>query len=381
MTEYRKAHSGELPQIIEFINMVFSLSGTPHDFASLIPKLYGNGKTTEPYHFLALEEGKIKAVVCSLPVTLRSDSHSLTCATIGSVAVHPDSRGKGYMKHLMNDAICDMKENHMELSCLTGLRQRYRYFGYEPCGSIITYRFSRDNFRHCKNTYLHYDLSLREITGVYDQAWEDIHRLHKALPYRTDRLSADFRDISGSWHHKTYAVLHDGAFAGCLTAERNTVSELLLDDESMVLSCLETYFQEISAQELLLEVYPHETGRMETLSPFCERWQMRQDDNYRILDFETVLSFFLSLKAASEPLMDGSTLLSVKNNGNYQLTVAGGVPSVSRTSEKSPWPLSETEAIRFLFSPDYQEIRARLNRDSRINWFPLPLSMCCLDKC
>ena len=43
MTEYRKALFGELPQIIEFIDMVFSLSGTPHDFASLVPKLYGNG--------------------------------------------------------------------------------------------------------------------------------------------------------------------------------------------------------------------------------------------------------------------------------------------------------------------------------------------------
>ena len=126
MTEYRKALCGELPQIIEFIDMVFSLSGTPHDFASLVPKLYGNGKNTEPCHFLALEEGKIKAVVCSLPVTLRFGSRSLTCAAIGSVAVHPDSRGKGYMKRLMNDAIQDMKENHMALSCLTGLRQRYR---------------------------------------------------------------------------------------------------------------------------------------------------------------------------------------------------------------------------------------------------------------
>ena len=46
MTEYRKALCGELPQIIEFIDMVFSLSGTPHDFASLLPKLYGDNRET-----------------------------------------------------------------------------------------------------------------------------------------------------------------------------------------------------------------------------------------------------------------------------------------------------------------------------------------------
>ena len=219
------------------------------------------------------------------------------------------------------------------------------------------------------------------MTGVQDPVWEEIARLHKALPYRPDRSAADFKDISGSWYEKTYEVLHGGAFVGYLTAGKNTVSELLLKDESMVFSCLETYFREISDPELMLEVYPHETGRMETLSACCERWQMRQDDYYRILDFEAVLSIFLSLKAASEPLMDGSTILSVENNGSYLLTVTDGIPFVSRTSEISSLPLSETEAIRFLFSPDYQETRALVCRNSRINWFPLPLSLCCLDKC
>lgn len=381
MTEYRKALRGELPKIIRFINMVFSLSGTPHDFASLLPKLYSDGKRTEPFHFLALEEGEIKAVVCSLPVTLRFGDQSLTCATIGSVAVHPDSRGKGYMKQLMNSAISDMKENHIELSCLTGLRQRYRYFGYEPCGSVITYRFSRDNFRHCKNLYPHYELRLHEVTGVHDPLWENITRRHQTLPYRADRLASEFGDISGSWHEKTFAVFHEGNFAGYLTAEKNKISELFTVDDAMLFSCLDTYFAGISEQELLLDVYPHETRRMAVLSSFCERWQMRLDDNYRILDFEKVILFFLSLKAASEPLIDGSIILTIENSGNYLLTVTGGVPSVSRTAKTSAWPLSATEATRFLFSPDYQEVRALLCKECRINWFPLPLSMCCLDKC
>ena len=381
MTEYRKAHSGELPQIIEFINMVFSLSGTPHDFASLLPKLYGDNRETESLHYLALEDGIIKAVVGSFPVTLCCSGRSLTCAAIGSVAVHPDSRKKGYMKQLMKDAITDMKECHIELSCLTGLRQRYRYFGYEPCGGVMTYRFSRDNFRHCSSLYPHYSLRLREVTAVSDPVWKHIIQLHGTSSFRTERASADFADIAGSWFHHTFAFFHNDLFAGYMVAKKNTICELMTISDSMIFSCLETCFSELSEEELCLEVYPHETSRMEFLSVLYERWQMRQDDNYQILDYEAVLSFFMNLKVASEPLSDGTVLLSIQDFGNYRIAVKDGVPSVSRTKEVSPWQLSSTEAARLFFSPDRHDMRNRLSLESRINWFPLPLSMCCREKC
>ena len=38
------------------------------------------------------------------------------------------------MKKLMNMALEDMKKQGFHLSCLGGMKQRYEYFSYTPCG-------------------------------------------------------------------------------------------------------------------------------------------------------------------------------------------------------------------------------------------------------
>ncbi len=39
MTVYCKGQPGELPEILDFINMVFSMHRAPHNFRTLLPKL------------------------------------------------------------------------------------------------------------------------------------------------------------------------------------------------------------------------------------------------------------------------------------------------------------------------------------------------------
>ena len=63
MTVYCKGQPGELPEILDFINMVFSMHRAPHNFRTLLPKLYGADRQTEWCHYLAKEDGKISAVV------------------------------------------------------------------------------------------------------------------------------------------------------------------------------------------------------------------------------------------------------------------------------------------------------------------------------
>ena len=109
MTVYCKGQPGELPEILDFINMVFSMHRVPHNFRTLLPKLYGTDCQTEWCHYLAKEDGQIRAVVCVLPIILEHSGHTITCATVGSVSVHPYSRGKGYMKQLMAMAADDME--------------------------------------------------------------------------------------------------------------------------------------------------------------------------------------------------------------------------------------------------------------------------------
>lgn len=160
MITYRKALPKDFPHILDFLNMVFSMSHCPHDFRQLLPKIYKEGQEQKSIHYLALENEEIKACVCVVPVTLYCGNKTITCATVGSVSVHPYSRGKGYMRKLMHMAIQDMKKNNISMSTLSGLRNRYQYYGYEKGGITFQYCFTSDNFRHCRERFPKRDINL-----------------------------------------------------------------------------------------------------------------------------------------------------------------------------------------------------------------------------
>lgn len=44
MITYRKALPKDFPHILDFLNMVFSMSHCPHDFRQLLPKIYKEGQ-------------------------------------------------------------------------------------------------------------------------------------------------------------------------------------------------------------------------------------------------------------------------------------------------------------------------------------------------
>ena len=68
--------------------------------------------------------------------------------------------GKGYMRKLMHMAIQDMKKNNISMSTLSGLRNRYQYYGYEKGGITFQYCFTSDNFRHCRERFPKRDINL-----------------------------------------------------------------------------------------------------------------------------------------------------------------------------------------------------------------------------
>ena len=94
MVTYRKALPKDFPHILDFINMVFSMSYHPHDFRQLLPKIYEKGQEEKSIHYLALDNEEIKTCVCVVPITLCCGNKTITCATVGSVSVHPTSKRK-----------------------------------------------------------------------------------------------------------------------------------------------------------------------------------------------------------------------------------------------------------------------------------------------
>ena len=72
MLEYRIARPEEEADILDLINLVFSQTRIPHHFDQLIPKVYAYPGYA-PYHYIAVEDGKIRACVAVLPAQLHLD--------------------------------------------------------------------------------------------------------------------------------------------------------------------------------------------------------------------------------------------------------------------------------------------------------------------
>ena len=139
MSEYRIARPEEKDACIELANYVFSTAHCPHDFETLIPKVYGEGVDSAFIHRVAADEnGKLRAQIAVLPEKLMVAGHPLRAGFVGTVSVHPKARGEGHMKRLMQDWLKEMQET-CDIAVLDGQRQRYEYFGFTRGGIQIRY--------------------------------------------------------------------------------------------------------------------------------------------------------------------------------------------------------------------------------------------------
>ena len=95
MITYRLARPDEREKCIDFINMVFSVDHEPHNFKTLLPKVYADDHVLDAAHFIAVDEAEnVRGLVAMLPETLRVLDQELRLGFIGSVSVHPYARGE-----------------------------------------------------------------------------------------------------------------------------------------------------------------------------------------------------------------------------------------------------------------------------------------------
>ena len=148
MVEYRKARKEEADDLLDFINYVFSQAHRPHDFKKYDPKMYDSEYPFWEEHYVAVDDGRIRATVALTQRKDKEDEDGLVYGYIGQVSVHPYHRGKNYMRVLMNMAIADMQKAGYDYSLLDGQRQRYGYFGYEPANYRYRFLIDSTNIRH-----------------------------------------------------------------------------------------------------------------------------------------------------------------------------------------------------------------------------------------
>ena len=384
MVIYRKAIPDDFPNILNFINMVFSMSHCPHDFRQLLPKLYEKGQEEKSIHYLALENEEIKACVCVLPITLCCENKTITCATVGSVSVHPYSRGKGYMRKLMHIAIEDMKKSNISMSTLSGLRNRYQYYGYEKGGFVFQYCFTPDNFRHCREKFPNRKITLCQIQDTENPLLTEIQAIQENQILFAKKNPSDFLAIMKSWNAKLYGILENQMCKGYVALQGNQILEMRLTDKALLFASLEECLKESGSKELFLRILPYDTYLLKECTQLFESFTIALDDNYMIFDYPKVLDFFLNVKSKYTSLNSGSWDFTIKGHGTFQIQVDNGVPSVTQLKDlegKSSVNFSSFESILALFAPNCGMGLLETKLPENCNWFPLPLALSPFDKC
>lgn len=311
--KYSMATSADYDEIIEHANFVFSYAHRPHEFKTLIPKAYGEARTMWPEHFLAREDGRIRGLVGLLTFEQRVLDERLKVGFIGTVSVHPYSRGMGHMKKCMAMSTEYARTHGIDIMALGGQRQRYEYYGYENGGQSRTYELTATNCRHALK-----DVDTAGLSFVpFAQAREHIpalHAIYEQCPVAGARPVELFEQICGTWCKLPYAILRDGRAIGyAITADhQRAISEIRLEDVSALKAVLKAYIERFELDCVSIDMPPHLPEYIRVLSRLCEGCDLTHNEMFMICNYERVVSAYLKLKQRIEgALPDGRVVLGI----------------------------------------------------------------------
>ena len=248
MVEYIKANIKDKADIIDFINYVFSQNGTPHDFKKLAPKSYADHiNDLGAEHYMVKDDGRIKAIVANRIVKMNIYGHTLTVGLIGNVAVHPYSRGNGYMSDLLNMAIEDAKTKDIDILALGGQRQRYGYFGFEPGGYRFCFRLTDSNIRHALTEIDVSDIRFSELKAENTDLIDFAYSLYVQRSVHTIRTRESFLDIVHSWNSRCRIIYKNSQCIGYIL---DNATEIVLLNESDFPEVLKALFLQDNIKNL-----------------------------------------------------------------------------------------------------------------------------------
>ena len=370
MTEYRFATSQDWPKVIDFIDLVFSQSARPHDFAALIPKVYGDGHDYSHIHAIALEDGEIRGCVAVLPVEMAIAGQPLRMGYLGSVSVHRLSRGAGYMKKLMQMQLEKAQADGLDMIVLGGQRQRYGYFGFSSAGGAYEYSITHANVRHALKDV---DAS-GFVFGPLEpgEGSEYAYALYQQQPVCGSRTADNFAELALTFDSKGWLILRNGQKAGYLisSVDGKGIREIVLEQPELLPAVIKAWMIEKQLRGIHVAAAPYDRQLNRTLAAFAEYYSLGQDGYLNCLNYASTILCWMTLKNSVSPLSEGVVRLNIAGQ-TVEIKVADGMVSAEDTDAAADLSLTADEANQLIFgfnrfyAPEVSGIPA--------DWFPLPL--------
>ena len=304
MLEKRWATPEDKNDIIDFIDFVFSKAHRPHDFATLLPKLYGTQADTTAHHFLIKEDGKILAAILAYPVEMTIAGEKLMSIGVGSVSTHPRARGRGFMDDLLAAVDEHAKAYNADFAVLGGNRQRYGYYGFDLAGCHVNSTLLKTNAAHAFKAADTAGLSLIPMT---DEHVDFAASLHASQPSFCERSKEMFITILRNWNNNPMAILRDGKMIGCCvinpTSGGQFVSELLLKNESDCPAVLR--YMSDTYGTLSIQTPPWHTERVKLLTSVCQSFSLSPNHMMKFYQPDRVKAALQKLGYSGDSLQFG----------------------------------------------------------------------------
>ena len=348
MPEISILQNNDKQDIIDFINYVFSVAYTAHDFKKKLPKVYADdAKEDAATHYIIKKDGKIKAIVSIRTIFVSICGKILKYGLIGNVAVHPYSRGEGYMRELMDRVIEKAKSDCIDLLALTGQRQRYGYFGFSPAGICLRYTITDTNVRHALKDIDCSCISFLPLEKANDEQIDTVLKIYEKRPAHTLRGRDEYINIMSSWETQTNLIFNGGQLVGYIYG---AFREVVLENEDLLYPVIKAYFNISGTTKAEITVQPFEKRRAEMLAAICETRCIAPSSQIKVLDWENSLSAFLCLKAKVSALCDEEKVVKITDEV-LKLSVKSGVAAVKKAgpNELPQFCLTEGQAAELFF--------------------------------
>lgn len=374
MIEYRFATPQDMPEVIDFIDLVFSQLQIPHDFETLLPKAYGDGADTSSQHAIALDHGRVVGCLGCYVFPQTINGKTLQIGYLGSMSVHRHARGAGIMKVLMQMQIDKARADGLDLLALGGQRQRYEYHGFIPAGGKYHYRITAANVRHALA-----DVNAEEITFTLMNEGEEAAcawQLYQQQPVCGARTPENFVVTCCSYKARPWTIRRNGQMAGYLIAspDSSSLSELVLKDHTLIPAVLKAWLSAQAISSVSVAAMPYDVCLNRTLSRFAESYELSKGVMLLPLHDAEVIHAYMSLKHTLTPLSDGKLVLGQHGKQNICIAVQNGILNVANTTDAADITLSPMEAVHLLYSYNRFSV-PELAFPIPADWFPLPLAI------
>ena len=370
----------EFAEAIDLINYVFSHTYGPHDFETLLPKLYRPEPELVRCHWVVREHGALLALAGVYPMTWQVGGSALRVAGIGAVATHPRHRGRGLMRAVVGHAVAEARADGYDLSWLDGLGHRYRHFGYERAGAEVTLQITERDFAGAGVNAA--GVRFRRLREG-DSLLEPAARLHAGLRVHWRRTPAELPRICASWGGALYAALEGDELTAYLVAgrDRSTVTELVAVDTATAMRVAAAWRAERRTRQVTVAVSPWQRALARRLGALADSTRVQCCGNWQVFDWFAVLGALLAERARSEALPSGEAAVEIAGAGRLRLWVNGAAAGCEPTDTAPQARLTAADALRTLGGPlpgcfpEPDAVPATL-----ASWCPLPFHIPSADR-